>query len=140
MAGELVHTLEYEGPGHIGGATDNLAVHKITQADGTGTDGRDNGDVVQHREQLQTRTADKEPQRYHQTQRAAVAGQPLVARVVPSSHSVLLHGQHHLQRMREVVCGFVEQAVAQSGTDDYAEEAVEDQRVELLLGDVLFFI
>ena len=35
--------------------------------------------------------------------------------------------------MVEIVFGLIEQAVSQTCTDNYAEEAIEKQRVELLL-------
>ena len=137
MAWQLVYALEDEGPGHIRRASDDFGVHQVAHAYGAGTDGGDDGDVVEHRPQLEARAADVEYEADDEAQRAAVAGQSLESRVVPVAHGVLLHGQHHLHGMAQEVLGLVEQAVAQAGTDEYAEEAVEDQGVELLLGDAL---
>lgn len=62
-----------------------------------------------------------------------MTGKAFVARVVPTSHRILLHGQHYFQGMREVICRFIEQAMTQSGTNEYAEKTVIHQWVELFL-------
>ena len=137
MAREQVHPLEYEGPGHVRGAADDLAVHQVAQADGCGADGGDDGDVVQDHEVGQPRLAHEEPQGDDEAQRAAVAGQALVAREVPAARGVGAEGEEHLQRMGQVVGRLVEEAVAQTGADEDAQEAVEEEGLELLLGDAL---
>ena len=38
MAGELVHALEDESPGHVSGTADNLAVHEVAQTYGAGAE------------------------------------------------------------------------------------------------------
>ena len=48
MAGDVINSFEDESPRHLRWITDNLGVHQVAQTDGTGTDGGDNGDVIQH--------------------------------------------------------------------------------------------
>ena len=54
-----------------------------------------------------------------------------------------MYGQEHLQNMlptAEEIVGFIEQTVSQTRTDEDAEEAINEQRVEILVFDFLFLI
>ena len=137
MARKHVHTLEDEGPGYVRRSAYNLGVHQVAHADGTGTDGSDDGNVVEHRPQFHVHAADVENEADNEAQGATVTGQTFVARIVPVAQCILLHGQNHFQGMAEKVLGLVEEAMSQTCTDEYAEEAIEDQGVELLLGYTL---
>ena len=136
VAGQHVHALEDERPRHVGGLADDFRVHQIAQADEHGTGGRGDGHVVQHAHDVHLRLAHIEPQGQYQPYGAAMAGQPGIAGEDPPV-GCLAHGEHHLQGMGEEVVRFVEQAVAQAGTHQDAHEAVEEERVEQFVGDVL---
>ena len=49
MAWQHVNTLEDEGPGHVGCLAENLAVHKVAQANEAGGGASGDGDVVEYR-------------------------------------------------------------------------------------------
>ncbi len=157
MARQLVHALEDEGPGQIGGTAYYLAVHQVAQADGTGADGGDDAHIIQHMEQGQAYAPCIEHQGQHKAQCAAVAGQALVARHHPMRAVVargkphepgspqlgarrFLDGQEHLGKVVQIVVGLVEQAVTQPGTHQDAHEAVEEHGVELVLAQLLLLI
>lgn len=143
MARKHIYAFEDESPGHVGGPADDFGVHEVAHADGTGTDGRDDGDVVEHPRELQARLAHEEPEGDDEAQRAAVAGQSFVACVVPRTVGPHLGRHNHFQHVggaAEEVIGLVEQAVAQSGTNQDAKEAVEHERVELLVTNALFLV
>jgi len=143
MAGQHIHLLEDESPRNVGSLADNLAVHEVAQTDEAGGGAGGDGDVVEHRPEAQLRALAVEPEGEHQTRRAAVGGQSCVARHLPTAVGQEVDGQQHLhealERRQEVV-GLVEDAVAQSGTDEDAEEAVEEQRVEQLVLDFLLLV
>ena len=70
-----------------------------------------------------------------ESQRTTVAGQAFVARKLPSAVRQELHGENHLPEVVQVVVGLVEEAVPQPRAYQDAEEAVEEQRFELVVGD-----
>ena len=70
-------------------------------------------------------------------------GQSGVARHLPRAVLHDVYGQQHLDEAlerREEVVGLVEDAMAQTGADKDAEEAVDEQRVEQLVLDFLLFV
>ena len=135
MAGHHVHPLEDESPGYVCRPPDNLGVHQIGQADAAGGDGGGYGNHVEHVHVVHLRLAAVEPQGDDEAQGAAVAGQPLIAGELPSAAGQELHGENHLPEVVQVVVGLVEEAVPQPRAYQDAEEAVEEQRVELVVGD-----
>ena len=70
-------------------------------------------------------------------------GQSGVARHLPRAVLHDVDGQQHLDEAlerREEVVGLVEDAMAQTGADKDAEEAVDEQRVEQLVLDFLLLV
>ena len=133
MSGQHIHLFKDKGPRHIGLPTDDFGVHKIAQSYGAGTDGRDDGNIVQDMQKAQFHVLGVEPKGKHQAKRATVAGQSLVACKFPALTRNLAHGKQHLDGVGEVVARLVEEAMPQSGTYEYAEEAVHEHRFELFL-------
>ena len=143
MAWQQVDTLEDEGPGHIGGFADNFAVHQVAQTDEAGGDARGNGNVVHHAPEAQSCALDVEPQGQDDAGGAAMRGQTLIAGHVPRAILVDMDRQQHLDKAlprREEVVGLVEDAVAQARTDQNAQEAVDEQRLEQLVLDLLLLV
>ena len=66
MARQLVHALEDKGPRHICRPPDYLRIHKVAHTDSTSADGGNDGNVIEHHQQLESSLADKEPQGDHQ--------------------------------------------------------------------------
>ena len=143
MARNHVDPLEYECPGHAGGIADDFRVHQIGQTDAAGGDGGGYGNHVEHVHVVHLRLAAVEPQGDDESQRTAVAGQAFVARKLPSAVRQELHGENHFPEVVQVVVGLVEQAMTQAGADEDTEEAVEEQRFELVVADApvaVFFL
>ena len=143
MAWNAIDLLEDECPGHIGWLTDNLAIHEVSQADETGSDGGCNGDVVEYMPDVHLCIATIEPEGNHQTKCSAVRSQSGVARILPRAVGHLVHWHEHLNEMgtrREEIVGLIEQAVAQTGTHQNANEAIDEQRIEQFVLDFLVFI
>ena len=137
MARKHIHTLEDERPGHVGGPSDYLRVHQVAEADGAGTNGCDDGHVVQDVHERQLHLAGIQPDGYHQTKCSAVTGKPFVAGKRPSLSRHVAYGQQHLNGMRKVIAWFVEQTMPQPGSNQYAEEAIHEHRLELLVAYLL---
>ena len=133
MAGQHVHPLEDECPRHIGRFADYLGVHQVGKADAAGGDGSGHGYHIHHIHVVHLRFAAVEPEGDNQAQRSAVAGKSLVSRPFPASAGQEVYGEYHLPEMIEVIVGLVEQAVPQPRPDEYAEEAVEEERLELVV-------
>ena len=51
VAGDVVHLVENEGPGHIRWLADNLRVHEVAHADGGSTQRCHDADVIPHGEE-----------------------------------------------------------------------------------------
>lgn len=117
--------------------THDFRVHEVAQPYAARRYRCGYGYVVQHGAQRELGLAAVEPEGCHQAQRAAVRGQPRVARKVPCARSVLPDGQQHFYGVCEEVARGVEQAVPQTCANQDADEAVEEERVELLVGDAL---
>ena len=117
----------------------DFRVHEVAEADAAGCDGRGDGDVVKHAEDVYLRAAHIKPERNHQSERAAVGGQSSIARTLPASASIP-DGQEHFNGVAEEIARLVEQAVAEARTDEDADEAIEEKRVELALRDALCLI
>ena len=115
MAGKHVHALEDESPRLVGGASYNFAVHEIAHADGTGAKRRDNGYIVEHAQETQLLTSGIQVECQHEANGAAVAGKALVAGEHPALSGNLLGRQYHLKGMGQIVAGFVEEAMPESG-------------------------
>jgi len=79
MARKLIYSLEDEGPGHIGGAPDNLAVHEVAQPDSASADRRNDAHIIQNVQERQLHLSSIEHQSDHKAQRAAVTGKSFVA-------------------------------------------------------------
>ena len=142
VTGQPVALHELEGPGHGGDVADDLRVHQVPQSDEAGGGAGGYGDVVEHLPQRHLLALHIEQQGQYQSQGAAVAGQSLVAGELPLPCVGVgeVYGQQHLYEAAhggEVVLGLVEDAVPQSGTDEDAEEAVDEQGIELLVRNLL---
>ena len=143
VARHLVDALEDEGPGHVGHLADDLRVHQIAQTDEARRGAGGDGDVVEHRPQGNLLPAHVEQQSQDEAQRAAVRGQALVARHLPPAVGQEVYGQQHLDEApprRQEVVGLVEDAVPQACTYQDAQEAVDEQRLKLLVADLLFLV
>ena len=84
-----------------------------------------------------------EPEGYHQSECAAVRRQTAVACEVPVAVSGELDGQEHLYEVfprGEIYVGLIEQTVPKACSDEYSDEAVEEQRVEQFVLYLLFLI
>ena len=139
MARQHVHPFEDESPGHVGGFADNLRVHQVAQPDEHGTGGRGDGHVVQYAHDVHLRLSHVKPQGEHQPDGAPVAGQPRVSREMPAVRR-LTEGENHFQRVGEEVARFIEEAMPQARAHQDAHEAVKEQGVEELVGDVLLLV
>jgi hypothetical protein len=143
MARAVVHLLEDERPRHVRNLADNLGVHQVAQSDEARRGRRGDGDIVQHGPQVDVRLAVIEPQGDHQSERSAVRGESLIAHEFPRTVGHVVHRDNHLDgvvpRCEEIV-GLIEQAVAQSGTDEDAEKTVDEERVEILVFNLLFLV
>lgn len=117
----------------------DFRVHEVAEADAAGCDGRGDGDVVEHAEDVYLRAAHIKPERNHQSERAAVGGQSSIARTLPAGAS-FSDRQKHFNGVAEEIARLVEQAVAEARTDEDADEAIEEKRVELALRDALCLI
>ena len=72
-----------------------------------------------------------------------MAGQSLVAREAPRAVGQEAYGQHHLHHVLaagEEVARLVEQAVAQARAYEYADEAVDEERVKQFGLDFLLLV
>ena len=143
VAGGLVDALKDESPWHIGHLADDFRVPKVSQADAARRDWGGNGNVVQHLPQIEMGFAPIEPQGDHQSQRAAVTGESLIANKLPSPAFHEADGQKHLDDMlsaAEKIVGLIEETVTQARADDDAEEAIDEKRIEVLVSELLVLI
>ena len=137
MAWLHVHTLEDECPGYIGGTTYDFRVHQVAKAYGTSTDGGYYGHVVQYVHQVQLHTTAIKHYGKHQAQCAAMRCKTLITRKVPFAIGKLAYRQEHLHRMGKEILRFVEKAMAESCTYEYAEEAIDEHWFKLVLAQLL---
>ena len=137
MSGQHIHLFKDKGPRHIGLPTDDFRVHQIAQSYGAGTDGRNDGNIVKDVQESQLHVLGVEPEGKHQAKCAAVAGQSFVACIFPAFTRNIAHRQQHLNGVGEVITRLVEEAMPQSCSDKYAEEAVHEHRFELFLAYLL---
>ena len=76
------------------------------------------------------------PEGNHQSQGSAVAGQSFIAGELPSAVGHEMDGQEHLHDVlagSEEIVGLIEQAMPQTGTNQDAQEAIDEQRIEDIL-------
>ena len=118
---------------------DNLGVHEVAEADAARRDGRGDGDIIDHAQDIQFCAPHVEPEREDDAECAAMGSQARVAHQFPAFVG-LLDGEQHLNRMREEIARLVEQAMAQARADEDADEAVEEERVELLGRNLLLAV
>ena len=133
MARIFVYFLKDKGPWNIGHFADNLAVHQVSESNEAGRDGRGDGDIVQQLPQFHLIFTAIEPQGDHQTERSAVACQAFVAHEMPRTIGQKLEGNEHFEEMctrRKIVIGLVEEAMSESGSYQYAQKAIDKERVE----------
>lgn len=136
VAGNGIDSFEYEGPGYVGRHTDDFGVHQVGQADAAGGDGGGDGNHVEYVHVVHLRLTAVEPQGDDEAQRTAVAGKSFVSGEFPSSIGQNLDGQYHLPKVVQVIVGLVEEAVSQTRAYQDAEEAVEEQGFELVVGNL----
>ena len=140
VAWNSIHTLEDKGPGYIRGTAYNLGIHEVAHTYGTGTDGCHDAHIVEHAHDIELHVTGIEPEGYHEAQGASVTGKAFVACKLPAPVGQLADGKHHFHGVREEILRFVEKAMAQAGTNEYAQEAVHEHGVELLLADFLLTV
>ena len=130
-----VYLLEDERPRHVGYLADNLRVHEVAQAYEARRERRSDGYVVEHLPDVHLRAAHVDEQSEHQAQRTAVRGESAIAREAPSAVRQEVDGQEYLHEVfprREEEVGLVEEAMAKTCSGEYADEAVDEERVEQL--------
>lgn len=93
MAWQQVYTLEDECPWEVRGSADDFRVHEISNADGAGTDGSDDGNIVQYPHDIESLAFGIQPQYYHQSYGTSVAGKSLETGVFPTAVSQLSERQ-----------------------------------------------
>ena len=129
----FVYFLKDKGPWNIGHFADNLAVHQVSEPNEAGRDGRGDGDIVQQLPQFHLIFTAIEPQGDHQAERSAVACQAFVAHEMPRAVGQKFEGNEHFEEMctrRKIVVGLVEEAMSESGSYQYAQKAIDKERVE----------
>ena len=127
---------------HVGACVlaHNFGVHKIAQAYETGADGGGYGYVVEHTHKVYLGAAHIQPQGYHEAQCTTMRGKAGIAGKLPAAVGHLVHGQQHFERVAQEVAWLVKQAMAQTGTGQYAYEAVKKEGVELFGGYALALV
>ena len=116
----IVDLVENDGPGDIGGDSENLRVEEITESDQQSGEGDDNDHPI---EQPQIRligvASGVDEQRCQNADRATVAGEPAFPH------------HEHLVRIAEVVSRVVEEAMPQACARDRADHHVRQERCEI---------
>ena len=141
MSGKgFAETFEDKAVVRTGIFADNLRIHQIAEADAAGGDGSGNGYIVDDTYKIHSRTFHIEPKGKDNACRSTMAGKTGIACKVPVTGGIETDGKEHFQRMCKEICGLIKQAMSQTCTHQYADKAIEEQRVELLLRDSLFLI
>ena len=147
VARHHVDALEDERPWHVGGLAYNLRVHKVAKTYEAGRSRRGYGYVVEYSPDVYLSAAYVEPEGYYQSDGAAVACQSLIAGELPRAVGHEVYWQYHLHHVpaaRQEIVRLIEQTVAQARAYQYADEAVDEERIEqlrlyLLLGIQPFY-
>ena len=133
---EGVAGVEDEAPGEIGGVADDFGVHQVAEADEAGHGGHGDGDIVHDRPGTHLGLPAVEGHGDDESDGSAVGGEAFVAGVLPGAVGHVVEGDEHFEEMGavgQVVAGLIEEAVAESGADEHADEAVEEEGLELLV-------
>ena len=144
VAGKILAVLDKdESPVSAGGLAHDLGVHKVTQTDaGCGERGgyADHVDALQDLDLVLAAVHDHGNDDADGT---AMACQSAVTGQDYASLRFETYGKQHLNEMLaagKVILGLVEDAVTQTGAYEYAQEAVEEQRLECLFLDTAVLI
>ena len=77
------------------------------------------------------------------TDDASVGSETLIARELPRPVGHEMDREEHLHDVLargEEIVGLIEETVAETGTDEHTDEDVHEERVELLIGDLLILV
>ena len=135
--------VENESPRHGRRTAYNLRIHKIAQAYAAGCERCSNGNVVEQLEHWHFVLPDVEHKREEESDGSAVARQSAVADKLKSAFGKEAYWQNHFDKAlktSEICVWFVEDAMAETRTYKYAEEAIEEERFELLFVNLLLLV
>ena len=127
---------EDEAPGYVSRPADDFGVHEVAQPDKARRDGSGDGNVVQYAHQVHLHPPDVEPKCQDKSERAAVTRQAGVACVAPAVGGAA-DGEEHLDGVTEEIGWLIEEAVAEPCADKDADEAIEEEGVELFARNAL---
>ena len=130
---------ENHAPWKCGLCSYNLAVHEVAETYHCCEERCCNGNVVKCPHHCELCLPYIEQQGYYHSQCASVACQSFVTAEYPAV-GTLLYRQEHLNRVRKVVVGLVEQAMSQSCSYEYSCEAIDKKRVEQFITDSTFLV
>jgi len=143
MARVLVDLLEDERPGHVGDLTDDLGVHEVAKSDERRRDTRADTHVVEHCPHVDFVAVGVDEDGDDHSDDATVGGEPFIACELPRPVGHEMDREEHLHDVLargEEIVGLIEEAVAETGTDEHTDEDVHEERVELLVGDLLILV
>ena len=144
MACKILAVLDKdETPVGSGGLAHDLGVHEVTQTDAGCGERGGHADHVYALQDLDLVLAAVKPHSYYDADGTAVAGKSAVTNKLYASLRHETYGQEHLNEMLaagKVIFGFVKDAVTQASAYEYAQEAVEEQRLICLFLDTAVLI
>ena len=135
--------MENEAPSQIGGVADDFGVHQVAHTDASGGGWHGKGDVVHHHPRFELHLAPIEHHSNDQADGAAMRGKSFISREFPRAVGQLVEGDEHLNESlatRQVVVGFVEDAMTQSGSHEHTHETIEEEGFKLLVLNLLVFV
>ena len=133
---EGVASMEDEAPREVGGVANDFGVHQISEADEAGHGGHGDGDIVHDCPGTDFSLAAIESHSDDESDGSAVGGETFVASILPGAIGHVVEGDEHFEEMGavgQVVAGLIEEAMAESGANEHADEAVEEEGLELLV-------
>ena len=138
MACKILAVLdEYESPVGAGGLAHDLGVHEVTQTDAGCGERGGHADHVYALQDLDLVLAAVHDHGYYDADGTAVAGQDY------ASLRFETYGKQHLDEMLaagKIIFRFVKDTVSQASAYEYAQEAVEEQRLICLFLDTAVLI
>ena len=144
MACKILAVLDKdETPVGAGGLAHDLGVHEVAQTDAGGGERGGHADHIYALQDLDLVLAAVKPHSYYDADGTAVAGKSAVTNKLYASLRHETYGQEHLDEMLaagKIIFGFVKDAVTQASAYEYAQEAVEEQRLICLFLDTAVLI